>query len=174
MMKTRAQIIKMIMMLVIILAACSTQQSPTEATITTISPTQPLAQSSTTPIPIFTILPTKTKKLTPSPTPIGTPLTNYLSVPIHPEAIGGHEEDSKYLFVTKISLYDLEEYYKENLVSLGWKLYGTTILEQNENDWTMIGLSATEISGKYSTVITISRVPEEKLSYVRISVFITD
>jgi hypothetical protein len=65
-----------------------------------------------------------TKTPPPTPTtklPSGVPVEKWRDIPIMPDAVTGDEEADRYRFMVKAEVDQVEEFYKKELVKLGWK-----------------------------------------------------
>jgi hypothetical protein len=76
----------------------------------------------------ITISSTRTDALTatppPTPTtklPSGVPAEKWRDIPIMPDAVTGDEEADRYRFLVKAEIGQVEDFYKKELVKLGWE-----------------------------------------------------
>lgn len=164
--------LRLYLLLAFALGACSTAkiQTPTATPSATATPI-PL-----TPSPLSTATPKPTFTLTPTAKPVvsGTPLNNYDTVPIPVDAIWGMNTADRYIFTSKQSPTNISSYYQQTLPLNGWDVYDVSILSNDEKDGTEICMAISQIDGLLQGVICISKKINDELTYVRITLFITD
>lgn len=102
-----------LLLLFLILTACS----PEIPSLETPPPAENLSPS-LTPTPFQVMLPNIQAS---RPTPAGTPLTEWNTIPIMPGALAAEETGNTYLFTTPASLAEIKAYYLEQLPNAGWR-----------------------------------------------------
>jgi len=87
------------------------------------------------------------------PLPTGTPLTSWGGIPILPDASAGEGDDSGYAFIVKTDAGDIQQFYEETLLSLGWMILanslddtGAVLLIAMKDDL-MLTLTVTPLAG---------------------------
>ena len=110
-----------LLLLILVLAACSNfiQPSPTAIpTLTrTVLPTLALTNTS--------MPPTETPEAISALLPDGQPASEWNGIPIMPEAIAGEGDEESYVFTIKATPQQVQEYYQLELGKLGWQPLGT-------------------------------------------------
>lgn len=110
-----------LLLMIIILTACSNfmQPSPTASptlTLTvlpTLAPTNTFVPSTETPDAVSALLPE------------GQPASEWNGIPIMPEAIAGEGDEESYVFTVKATPQQVQEYYQLELGQLGWQPFAT-------------------------------------------------
>ena len=180
-MKYPNPLLKLIILLVLISAASSCDTVIAEPTAS-IDPTA-IHLPTTTPTPksLFVattetrqIMPTVTDTATPTPTVFGTPLAEYKTIPIPRDAVAGIQVDHQYQFTSKQAPIDVIHYYQQVLPQLDWEIQDVSTLEFDNKDETFICMALSQTHGPYQAGVCASNKPTDGLTYVRITVYITD
>jgi hypothetical protein len=109
------------LILILILAACSNfgQPSPTAITTLTLTALAILAPTNTS------VPPTHTPDAIPSLIPEGQPASEWNGIPIMPGAIAGEGDEESYVFTIKATPQQVQAYYQLELGKLGWQPFAT-------------------------------------------------
>ena len=133
-MKTFSRSIFLILSVTLITSCSPPPPEPTPTSTATLEPT-PIPPTDT-PEPSLTSTPTRrptATQLPPTPTdisflpqpPSGTPLSKWHDIPIMPDALNGEERGADtYIFTIQTAPEDVERFYTNELVKLGWTLLG--------------------------------------------------
>jgi len=103
-----------LLLLMLVLAACSNFRQPSPTAIPTLTLTV---------LPTFA--PTQTPDAVSSLIPEGQPASEWNGIPIMPEAIAGEGDEESYVFTIKATPQQVQEYYQLELGKLGWQPFAT-------------------------------------------------
>ncbi|HEX9386663.1 MAG TPA: hypothetical protein VF918_10130 [Anaerolineales bacterium] len=103
-----------LLLLMLVLAACSNFKQPSPTAIPTLTLTV---------LPTFA--PTQTPDAVSSLIPEGQPASEWNGIPIMPEAIAGEGDQESYVFTIKATPQQVQEYYQLELGKLGWQPFAT-------------------------------------------------
>ena len=117
---------------------------------------------------------TVTDTANPIPTVFGTPLPDYKTIPIPRDAVAGMQVDHQYQFTSKQAPIDVISYYQQVLPQLGWEIQDVSTVEFKDKDTTFICMALSQIDGPFQAGLCASKEPSDGLTYVRITVYITD
>jgi hypothetical protein len=110
-----------LLLLVLVLAACSSFTQPTSTALPTstviVIPT--LAATNTS------LPPTGTPEAVSALVPEGQPASEWNGIPIMPDAIAGEGDEESYVFTIKATPQQVQEYYELELGKLGWQPFAT-------------------------------------------------
>jgi len=110
-----------LLLLILVLAACSILIQPGPTTIPTLTPTvfPTLAPTNTF------LSPTETPADVSALLPEGQPASEWNGIPIMPGAVTGEGDAESYVFTIKATSQQVQEYYQLELGKLGWQPLGT-------------------------------------------------
>jgi hypothetical protein len=118
-------IVVRLVLFALILSACSIREQPHPTLVTTptsiVVPTAtPAVASGNTPLPL-----TSTPDAVAGLNPEGQPASDWKGIPIMPGAIAGAGDEDGYVFTTKATPQQIQEFYQRELVKLGWQPMAT-------------------------------------------------
>ena len=108
------------------------------------------------------------------PTLIGTPLSDYKTIPIPVDSVAGIEVGNRYQFTSKQTPMEVSDYYQQVLPQFGWEIQQVSILEGDAENATHICMALSQTSGPFQAVVCISKRLGEELTDVRITVYTTN
>ncbi len=130
-----------LLLLILVLAACSNFIQPSPTAIPTLTPAVFPTLTSTN----ISVAPTETPATASALLPDGQPASEWNGIPIMPEAIAGEGDEESYVFTINATPQQVQEYYQLELGKLGWQ-------PVNTDD----GDSALMFTNNASATITIS------------------
>jgi len=107
-------------------------------------------------------------------TVFGTPLPDYETIPIPGDAIAGMQVDNQYQFTSKQAPVDVIDYYQQILPQLGWEIEDVSTMEFKDKEVTFICMTLSQTQGPLQAGLCASKEPSDGLTYVRITVYITN
>ncbi len=178
-MKYANPVAKLTILLVLMSAAssCNTIIAEPTASFNPTSITLPTITSSPKSILIVTteihqIMPTATDSAI--PTVFGTPLPDYETIPIPGDAVAGMQVDNQYQFTSRQAPIDVIDHYQQVLPQLGWEIQDVSTMEFKDKDVTFICRTLSQTDGPLQAGLCASKEPSDGLTYVRITVYITN
>lgn len=159
---------KTIIFLSLMSAILSCDNSMAAATLSTTTKNQPVQTQTfrSNPIPTDTPIPI--------PTVFGTPLSEYQTIPIPMDAVAGMQVGNQYQFTSKQPPDNIVSYYQGILPQIGWKIQDISTVEFNDKNTTNICMTLSQINSPLQAIVCASKRLSDELTYVRITVFITD
>jgi hypothetical protein len=110
-----------LLLLILVLTACSSFAQPTPTTIPTLTFTV-IPTLMPTYIPLS---PTETPDAVSALVPEGQPASEWDGIPIMPDAIAGEGDEESYVFMVKATPQQVQDYYQLELGKLGWQPFAT-------------------------------------------------
>lgn len=94
--------------------------------------------------------------------PQGAPVEEWRGIPIMPEAIAGQEAGSAYSFRANVTPQQVQDFYREQLMALGWSQQGDAVFDANGGQMTFrqegAGLTITVTPADDSLVILLTLI----------------
>jgi hypothetical protein len=110
-----------LLLLILVLAACSKYIQTTPITLPTLTLTVvPMLIPTNTSLP-----PTEEPQAVSALVPEGQPASEWNGIPIMPNAIAGEGDEESYVFTVKATPQQVQEYYQLELGKLGWQPFTT-------------------------------------------------